>query len=170
MKNRKILYGLLIVIALSLLGVGYAAISRNLAITGTITSPGATEDDLQVYFDESIFEEQVPVKCGVTLDASKTTATILTEELTTVGDTAIAYLRIVNASVSLSAIIEEISCQLDDSQYSKYFSVSVSSIPDDTTLLPNNTVTVTVTVELISLPVEQKTVSFAITYKATATN
>lgn len=53
MKNKKLIYGLVVVVALLCVSIGYAAITKDLVIGGTLSTDYAGAGNLLVQFDEN---------------------------------------------------------------------------------------------------------------------
>lgn len=92
-------------------------------------------------------------------------ATITTDSLTSIGDKATATFTIKNESPNLKAKVENVSATMGGTNPT-YFSITVSEV--NTTLAKDATTTVTVTVELVKLPVENVSATIAVVLKATA--
>jgi cytochrome c oxidase assembly protein Cox11 len=151
-KNKRII-GAIIIIAILLLGIGYAAISsKTLTISG---SASATADDANfvvkfaktadITIDTSKASDDASVDATITDDLK---ATIAVSGLKKTGEYVTATYTIENASEELSANLSAVS-ELT-SGYEDYFKVTTSF--DSTTVAAGKTTTVTVKVELIKTP------------------
>lgn len=165
MKNKRFFYGFIVLVALLCLGIGYAAISKNLTINGNVNADAAGSDALQVVFYSS--EDS---KCETSIASGGQSATITTDSLKTVGETAEAVITIKNNSQHLRAIITKLSGAFDDNTYNTYFTLTISEISSTPLAANGGTTTVTVTITLKKLPVESiSNAGFTITLKAEAT-
>ena len=159
-KKRTFLVVALLVAALSL-AVGYAAITKNLSVTGS-ASATTKDDNFKVRFTGT----------PTTTDGSKVTATITNElaakinvsGLTTTGDTVTATYTIENYSAELGANLALGSITNTNSEY---FEVTASL--DNSAIAKGETTTLTVTVKLLKTPVENQTTDITVPVTATAT-
>lgn len=160
MKSKKTLMTLGVIVAVLVLGVGYAAITDiNLNINGTAAAT-PSDDNFSVIFTGT------PSTSGDTVSASITddlTATMTVTGLTTTGDTATASYTIKNASEELSATVEQGTITNDNETY-----FEVTTDWTTTTLAADGSKTVTVTVKLIKTPIEDQSATFTIPFTATA--
>lgn len=163
MNKKRTILGGAILVAVLMLGIGYAAInSVTLNITGSATAdPNAA--NFKVLFDQSV----TPTTTGkgtttatITGDAA---ATMTVTGLTAKGDVATATYTIKNASPDLSANVEVTTDSISNTEYFK-----ITSSLGKATLTNNDTTTVTVTVELLKTPVTDS-VTGNIDVKLTAT-
>ena len=165
MKNKRFFYGFIVLVALLCLGIGYAAISKNLTINGNVNADAAGSDALQV-----LFTAHNDTNCTTTIASDGQSATITTNSLKTVGETAKAVITITNNSQHLRAIITKLSGAFDDNTYNTYFTLTISEISSTPLAANGGTTTVTVTITLKKLPVESiSNAGFTITLKAEAT-
>lgn len=165
MKNKRFFYGFIVLVALLCLGIGYAAVSKNLTINGKVNADAAGSDALQVEFTDHDDD-----KCTTTIASGGQSATITTESLKAVGDQATAVITITNKSQHLRAIITKLSGAFDDNTYNTYFTLTISEISSTPLAANGGTTTVTVTITLKQLPVEAiSNAGFTITLKAEAT-
>lgn len=125
MKNKKSFFGLALIVAVLVLGVGYAISTTELAITGTI---GATPNDssFQVYFDETE-SSIIPVVNSVNKTEEENTKVLASAGVTgpraaklevsrlwAKGDSVSATYTILNDSADLSANLEVKLCSSVD--------------------------------------------------------
>ena len=103
MKNKKLFYAAIVMVALLCLGIGYAAVSKNLTINGTAKADAAGSDALVVKFTKSVVD-----KCTTTISTDGLSATIETNSLKSVNETATATITIANTSNDLRAIITKV--------------------------------------------------------------
>ena len=165
MKKKRTFITLAVLIAVLVLGVGYAAVSKNLVITGTLN---ATVDDTK--FVVEFTKADKAVNLTGTPSASGTSATFVVDgsQMTTKGDTASVEFTItnntatdVNLSAQLSKAVIE---QIDNSK----FTVTASDLSSKV-LAPGATATTTVTVTLKETPTEAiSNETVTVTYTATA--
>lgn len=165
MKSKKLFYGFIVLVALLCLGIGYAAVSKNLTINGKVNADAAGADALVVKFTTSVDD-----KCKTTVAGDGLSATIVTNSLKTVNETATATITIANTSNDLRAIITKVSAAFNSADFDEYFSLSVTDPAGVILNAKDGTTTVTVTITLIKLPVEAiSNAGFTITLKAEAT-
>lgn len=151
MKNRKLLYVLIVLVLVAAIGIGYAAVTDVLTIDGTVRAKAVEDDQLKG-----------ALKFIGVGDKTNCEATIATDGLTATLDTSIleneegknqaqAVFTVQNTSawdIELFVTANEM-----NDYYSKYFSVSVQVANADAPIAANNgTKTVTVTVSLIKAP------------------
>ena len=172
MKNKKTFVGLFVILALLCLGIGYAAVSKNLVISGTGTTNNETGDasddvlakNFLVKFADSYTTNVTNgdgAKINVSID-SDTEATINAYELTALNKSVSATLTIVNDSEDLIATIDIPTIE----NASEYFKVETDWTK--TVLNPDGSKEVTVTITLIKSPIEHQDATFKITFVAEA--
>lgn len=165
MKNKKTILGVVLLIAILLLGVGYAAISGyNLTIGGTATASGNT-DNFIVKFTKATGDEKCTAEID-SKDANSRTATMEVSGLTTAGDTATATFEVKNESPELNAILAVTTKEMTGTDAS-YFTVDATIANNDVSMEPNATRTVTVTIKLNKTVVEDKTATINVVLSAT---
>ena len=144
MSNTSKIITAIVIVAVILIGVGYAAIERiSLEIEATLSAT-ATQENFKVKFtNASPAEGNVAAK--VTGDLS---GTLNVSGLTAKGDTATATFTIQNTSDDLSANLAATSTN----QNTEYFKVSTSL--SQPSIAKTETATLTVTVELIKTPID----------------
>lgn len=171
MKKKRTLTVVAAVLAVLMLGVGYAAVANDLLYI-TNASASATPSDANFVVQ---FDEQTPVVEGnnVTADyTDATNATFAVSGLTAKGQTASATYAIENLSPDLSAnLTAEIGTMTNGATGTEddktYFSVSYSFA--DTTITAGGSTTLTVTVTMLKTPVaEDVSVTFPVTITASA--
>ena len=159
-KKRTFLVVALLVAALSL-AVGYAAITKNLAVTGS-ASATTNNDNFKVRFTGTPETSDAnKVTASITSDLA---ATINVSGLTTTGDTATATYTIENYSAELGADLAVGSITNGNSEY---FEVTASL--GATSIAAGAKTTLTVTVKLLKTPVENQTTDITVPVTATAT-
>ena len=159
-KKRTFLVVALLVAALSL-AVGYAAITKNLEVTGS-ASATTNDDNFKVRFTGT----------PETSDGSKVTAkvtgelaaTINVSDLTTTGDTVTATYEIENYSAELGA---SLAVGTIENSNKDYFEVTASL--GAASIAAGAKTTLTVTVKLLKTPVENQTTDITVPVTATAT-
>ena len=159
-KKRTFLVVALLVAALSL-AVGYAAITKNLEVTGS-ASATTNNDNFKVKFTGTpTTSDANKVTASITSDLA---ATINVSGLTTTGDTATATYTIENYSAELGADLAVGSITNGNSEY---FEVTASL--GATSIAAGAKTTLTVTVKLLKTPVENQTTDITVPVTATAT-
>ncbi len=155
-EKMKKKYGVIaILIAIVVLGVGYAVISNvTLNVSGSQATVNADQSNFVVKFDEeSTFGYSGnPVGSTVTVERTNdTTATFTVEGLTKEGDKVTITYPIVNASETLKASLGEPSITNDNSEF---FSVTSVSPTAGTELAANGgSANLVLVVEVIKTPV-----------------
>ena len=187
MKNKKILFGMLICVALLLLSIGYADITKSVTLSGSVTA-GASDDDFVVEFYASTSEYS-----KVTHSYSGNTAQMTVANLDTYSESVYAEYGIVNKSTDLKASIDEIIVTLDGEKttipvedlqevasigyrgtaYSDYFMITFTlehrhDLDPYNTTNAQDSVWMTVGVMLRTVPVDTQTLNFTIEVKASA--
>lgn len=148
MKKRNTYVGLFLLVAVLMLGIGYAAISNiSLYITGTAKATISDENFKVKFTGTPTVNKEDIVTATITDD---THATMVVDSLKAKGDTATATYTILNESADLSASIEEVKAEISDTEY---FSVD-TSITDPVTVAAGQTTEVTVTVTLVKTPID----------------
>lgn len=167
MRNKRTFIGVALLIAVLMLGVGYAAVtSRTLKITGDAT---ATPDDTNfvVEFDESVDPTTGGNGTTVALITDGDEATINVSGLTTAGQSATATYTIKNSSKGIGANLTAATSVTGTN--ADFFSVDCAF--DKTTIGADESTTVTVTVTLEKTPVDAaKTATVNVDLTATAVN
>lgn len=171
MKKKRTLTVVAAVLAVLMLGVGYAAVAADI-LNITNASASATPSDANFVVQ---FDEETPVVEGnnVTADyTDATNATFAVSGLTAKGQTASATYAIENLSPDLSAnLTAAIGAMTNGASGTEddktYFSVSYSF--EDTTITAGGSTTLTVTVTMLKTPVtEDVSVTFPVTITASA--
>ncbi len=148
MKKRNTYVGLILLVAVLMLGIGYAAITNiTLNINGN-ASATVSDENFKVKFTGTpeVSDDKV-ITATVSGDHK---ATINVDSLISKGDKVTATYTIQNASADLSASIAKPTVQNDNTEY---FSVT-TDITEAVTVTAGDTTTVTVTVELIKTPID----------------
>lgn len=149
MKKNKTLLGVALLIAVLMLGVGYALQSRPLSLTGTATA-NPTDANFIVEFSSASANHASDT---AEIDAAdKTKATFTVTSLTEVGQTAVGTFKIKNMSnAGINANIT--AGQIAETDDGNYFEVT-SDLTGNTNVAINGEATYTVTVKLIKAPVD----------------
>ncbi len=164
-KKRTVYIGMFVLLAVLMLGIGYAAISDNLNINGDILA-SPSDANFNVKFDSTVEPTFTKTRDTSTVSAtiaSDLVAKIDVKGLTTTHDTITATYTIKNASAELGANIgvgNIINSNPD------YFDVTATIA--NNTIAAGNSTTVTVTVKLIKTPVEQQKAGITVAVTATA--
>ena len=169
MKKKNSMLVLAILVAVLVLGVGYAAVSAvNLTIEGSAKSK---DSYLNVVFTGEVTTSTAGASAGAAISASSEndglTATINVTGLQAVNDTVSATYTIKNKENDLSASIVEAANGITNSK-SEFFSVS-TDMTTAKTVAKGATTTVTVTVKLIKVPISDADSTSNISVKLEAT-
>lgn len=165
MKNKRVLLLLVLLMIVMALGIGYAISNKTLLISGT-ASATASEDNFIVRFKKTGENYDNPTNltnatASVTDDIN---AKIEVTGLTKVGDTATATYEVENVSKGLDANITA-NAVIADTDYFKVTTTGLTST--ETKVAQDDSTTITVTVELIKTPTEDKTADVTVTLTAT---
>ena len=160
MKNKKLLVGIALLIVVLVIGIGYAAITDSLTITGTAKAT-ANDDNFKVVFNGTKTADD-----GVTatVTAGEKTASMDVTGLTTAGETKSATFTIQNQSAELNALVDVKAQSITNTEF---FAIE-TEVADTTALAPQGTTTVTVTVKLIKTPIEEVTGTINVELEAEA--
>ena len=170
MKKKKSFVALALVVAVLVLGVGYALNTIDLKVNGDITvSPDDSNFDVN-FTDASI--TTAGTLTGKTDTADKgngKTATLSVKTLKTVGEKVIAEYTITNNSkAGINATLSNPTATQTDDTAKDYYTVT-ATLADANPIAPNGTKKLTVTVELVKAPLEEVTGNFTVTFNASAT-
>ena len=164
MKNRKTVVVAFLLVAVLLLGVGYAALTDTLTIDG---SAGVNLDDTKEVFDGDIYFSKVISGTGCTAvinsDPDTGTITVTDGALKEVGDEVIATYTIKSES-DLDVSIPKPTVAVTNSEY---FAVTYSWAVDQT-LPAGGTIDVTITVRLVKTADTDQDTTFTVTFNATS--
>ena len=145
-RTTKILTAILLV-AIMLLGVGYAAIENiTLNITGTASADPSQANFIVKFSGEPTVSDSTKVTAAVSDDLN---ATINAQGLATKGEIVTSTYTIQNASTDLSA---DLTVETTNSN-TEYF--TITSELEKTSLVAGEATTLTVSIELIKVPIEQ---------------
>ena len=171
-KRRTLIVSLLLVAALAL-GIGYAALTDTLNITGTASvaqEAGEEAFEIDVYFSKAIAGTGATAAVGADKDTA--TMTVNADALKEVGDEVIATYTIKSDS-DLAVVITNPTTTNGyiTNDNTEYFQVTTNWVADHT-LTPDSTgtatVDITVTVKLIKTPSVAQDVEFGIQLNATS--
>lgn len=159
MRSKKSSIGIVILIAVLILGIGYAAISsKTLNITGNANAV-PSDSNFVVKFtgtpETTKTLETSTVTATITNDLN---ATINVDGLTTTGDKATATYTILNDSPELSAALKVGTITNSNEEYFKV----TADIAAPTTIEATATTTVTITVELIKTPIDNQAATITV--------
>ena len=165
-KNKGIKIG--IILAVLVLGVAYAAITANFTINGKTKINGDSSNfDANVIFD-GVSTSTTGATASVSTD--KKTITFTTQQMTTVGTSAVLTYKIKNTS-NYGASVTKLTCTSSDGAFATY----LSATPSRTTALTLNkgatSSAETVKVKMIKTYAQTtvKSMTFTCTMTATAT-
>ena len=148
MKKNKTLLGVALLVAVLMLGVGYALQTKPLSLTGTATAT-PTDANFIVQFSSASASHGADV--AEVDETDKTKATFTVTSLTAVGDTAVGTFKIKNKSnAGINAKIT--AGQLVETDADNYFEVT-TALTDNENVAVDGEATYTVTVKLIKAPV-----------------
>ena len=165
MKNRKIVLVAFLLVAMMLLGVGYAALTDVLDITGSADinqSAAEAEFDLDVHFTAAVAND-----AGNTASVNSDNndkASFSTKNLASKDDTATFTFTLTNES-DLDAVVTP---SISSNTKTEYFGLSSDWAGQPQTLAAGETKTYTVTVTLLATPTETISGSFIIELTAVA--
>lgn len=148
MRKRNTYVGLILLVAVLMLGIGYAAITNiTLNINGSANAIVSDENFKVKFTGTPTVSDETIVEATITDD---TNATITVNSLVSKGDKVTATYTIENASEDLSASVA-VPTVVNSNE--EYFNVT-TDMSSATTVTAGDTTTVTVTVELIKTPID----------------
>lgn len=159
MRRKNMYLGMALLIAVLMLGIGYAAVTQKLTVSGSAKAI-ANNTSFDIKFTEATASDSN--KLSVKID-SDLVASMNVTGMTFVGDKVSATITMANQSPELTAEVAE---AVIDNQNSEYFKVTVNQVAGD--LAPGATKGIVVTVELIKTPLEVISGTFKVTIDATA--
>ena len=165
MKKKRTFITLAVLIAVLVLGVGYAAVTKDLVITGTLN---ATVDNTK--FVVAFTKADKAVNLTGTPSASGLAASFVVDgsKMTTKGATASVEFTITNNTTTDVNLSAELSDAVIDQIDGSKFIVTASDLSGET-LAPGASTTTTVTVALKETPIEAiSNETVTVTYTATA--
>ena len=170
MKKKKSFVALALVVAVLVLGVGYALTTIDLKVNGDIT---VSPDDSN--FDVNFTDAKITTTgtlAGQTDAAAKgdgKTATLSVKSLKTVGEKVVAEYTITNNSkAGINATLSNPTATQTNDAAKDYYTVT-AELADNNAIAPTGTKKLTVTVELVKAPLEEVTGAFEVTFNASAT-
>ena len=170
MKKKKSFVALALVVAVLVLGVGYAITTIDLKVNGDIT---VSSDDSN--FDVNFTDASITTTgtlTGKTDTAEKgngKTATLSVKTLKTVGEKVVAEYTITNNSkAGINATLSNPTATQTNDAAKNYYTVT-ATLADTNPIAPNGTRKLTVIVELVKAPLEEVTGNFTVTFNASAT-
>ena len=161
-KNTKLSIGIVLVVAVLLVAIGYAAITtRTLNIDGTAQATPDSANFTVKFTGTPEVSDQDKVTAEIK-SGDELKATMNIEGLTAKGDTVTAKYTIQNTSKDLSAAL---SATVTSNTNSEYFTVDYEIA--DSTIAHGDSTTILVTVTLIKTPIDNdQTSTIGITVKA----
>lgn len=172
MKNRKVVVIAFLVIAAMMLGIGYAALTDTLDITGSAdvnVSELEKEFEDDIYFSAAVANgENTPNTASVNAD-NKDKASFSAKSLVEKGDTASFTFTIQNDSAHTVSVTPKLNATLGNTN-PEYFSIVSDWDGSTKDIAPNGNITYTLTVELLKDPTEAVSGSFLVELVATADN
>ncbi len=166
MKKKSSLYlGIFLILAVLMLGIGYAAITNNLTISGAAQA-AINNENFKVKFDQTVAPEITKPDESFTATATYSadlTATIDVKGLSTTHDYVTVTYKIKNESPELGAALAVGSITNSNQDY---FEVTANLAKDN--IAHGESTTLTVTVKLIKTPVEQQNTGITVPITATA--
>ena len=164
MKSRKRVIVAFLLVAVMLLGVGYATLTDTLTIDGTA---GVDLNDSKEEYDDDIYFSKVISGTGCTAvinsDVDTGTITVTDGALKAVGDEVIATYTIKSDS-DLDVKVERPTINNNNSEYFKV----TDSWTEAKTLPAGGTIDVTVTIKLIKTADADQDVTFDLSFNATS--
>lgn len=162
MKKKKSFVTLALIVAVLILGVGYAISNVDLSVNGDVKVSPDDNNFKVVFTDASIEGTGNTATVG-----TGTEATLHVETLTSVGDTATATYTITNQSqAGINASLSNPAVTYTEDAANGYYEVT-AALADATAIAPNGTKTLTVTVKLVKAPVKEITGNFKVSFTAT---
>ncbi len=173
MKNRKTVVVAFLLVAVMLLGVGYAALADELELGGTVA---VKVEDVSDAFEADIYFSKVISGdgCNATIHDAENgdvkdggTITVNSGALKEVGEEVIATYTIKNdndldVTITKPTIANGKLTNTNDD----YFDVYVNWVNDSITLAAESTIDVVVTVKLIKTPTSEQSATFTIKFDA----
>ena len=170
MKKQKRLIVGVIIIAILLMGIGYAALANTtLTISGTAEAT-ASQENFKVYFTgENTIKNPNTTDVSVTVNNGEQNATVNMTGLTAKGDTAYAILEIINDSNDVNAESINVTSSQTDTEFFDIEAVMCESdgTPiEDYSVASGNKTYVKVSATLLQTPTEDVNTSINITITA----
>ncbi len=172
MKNRKTVVVAFLLIATMLLGIGYAALTDTLDITGSAdvnVSELEKEFEDDIYFSLAVANGDDPSNTASVNADNNDKASFSAKSLVKKGDTASFTFTIKNDSAHTVSVTPKLNATLGNTN-TEYFSIESDWDGATKTIAPTSETTYTLTVELLKDPTEAISGSFLIELVATADN
>lgn len=158
MKKKNTFLGVALLIAVLVLGIGYAATTQTLKVSGTATGV-ESEENFNVIFTaakagDAYGDDATGVTAGIdTVNDSTSRTAVVTAELGTVGSSAAATFTITNSSANgIAAKFDSKNIRVQNAEgldfVSDYFLVTTDFVEGEITLQPGESTTFTVYVDL----------------------
>lgn len=162
MKKKKSFVTLALIVAVLILGVGYAISNVDLTVNGDVkVSPN--NNNFKVLFTAA----NITGTGNTATVGTGTEATLHVETLESVGDTVTATYTITNQSqAGINASLSNPTVTYTEDAAKGYYEIT-AVLADTTAIVPNGTKTLTVTVKLVKAPVEEITGNFKVNFTAT---
>lgn len=179
MKNRRIAIVAFLIVAILLMGVGYAAISRNLQITGSAHISAVTVNEFDVTFSQVLSTDYTDVNGTTEPSASTNTIEAGAHEVTlsvagfeTVGDKLelVYEVEYSTQKEGIDALLETpvvtIANTNPSSDTNEYFTAT-ATFATDTLTEAAPTTELTLVIELVAVPTDATFTSITVTFSAT---
>lgn len=182
MKNRRIAIVAFLIVAILLMGVGYAAISRNLQITGSAHISAVTVNEFDVTFSQVVSETPTdvngasgtaaPSSSTNTIEAGAHEVTLSVAGFETVGDKLVLVYEVEYSTQKegIDALLETpvvtIANTNPSSDTNQYFTATATFATDTLTEV-DPTTTLTLEIELVAVPTDATFTSITVTFSAT---
>lgn len=170
MKKKKSFVALALVVAVLVLGVGYALTAIDLKVNGDITvSPDDSNFDVKFTNASITTTGTLTGKTDTATIGDGKTATLSVKTLKTVGDKVVAEYTITNNSkAGINATLTTPTATKTNDDAKDYYTVT-ATLENNDAIAPTGTKKLTVTVELVKAPLDEVTGNFEVTFKASAT-
>jgi hypothetical protein len=169
-KKKKSFVALALVVAVLVLGVGYALTVIDLKVNGDITiSPDDSNFDVNFTDAKITTTGTLAGKTDTATQGDGKTATLSVKSLKTVGEKVVAEYTITNNSkAGINATLSNPTATQTNDAAKEYYAVT-ATLENNDAIAPNGTKKLTVTVELVKAPLEEETGAFEVEFNATAT-
>lgn len=170
MKKKKSFVALALVVAVLVLGVGYALNTIDLKVNGDITvSPDDSNFDVKFTAASITTKGTLAGQTDTATIGDGKEATLSVKTLKTVGEKVVAEYTITNNSkAGINATLTTPTATQTNDAAKDYYTVT-ATLENNDAIIPNGTKKLTVTVELVKAPLEDVTGNFTVTFKASAT-
>lgn len=161
MRKKKSFATLALLVAVLILGVGYAISSIDLKVNGDVT---ISPDDAN--FNVEFTDATVDGTGNTATKGTGKVATLSVKSLKEVGDKVTATYTITNLSkAGINATLDGLAVTPADDAAKDYYKAT-AVFGSTNAIVPDGTETLTVTVELVKAPLEEVTGSFTVGFKA----